>query len=109
VNRRIREGALDHKNYRVVKKQLLHDVQAAVILQITPSVISLSIRLLENNVWRTMDALHAVCALEWKADLFAASDKRQLIAPQNADELVKSRISDGFVKSSRSRLANPEE
>jgi hypothetical protein len=27
----------------------------------------------------------------------------------NIDELVKSRISDGFVKSSRSRLANPEE
>jgi hypothetical protein len=25
------------------------------------------------------------------------------------DELVKSRISDGFVKSPRSRLANPEE
>jgi predicted nucleic acid-binding protein len=84
LNRRIREGALDHRNYRVVKKQLLNDVRDAVILQITPSVNSHSVKLLENNVLRAMDALHVACALEWKADLFVTSDKRQLIAAQNA-------------------------
>jgi len=84
LNRRIREGVLDQKNYRVVKKQLLNDVQDAVILQITPPVISHSVRLLENNVLRAMDALHVACALEWKADLFVTSDRRQLIAAKNA-------------------------
>ena len=84
LNRRIREGALDHKNYRLVKKQLLNDVQDAVVLQITPSVISHSVKLLENNTLRAMDALHVACALEWQADLFVASDRRQLIAAKNA-------------------------
>jgi hypothetical protein len=31
-----------------------------------------------------MDALHVACAIEWKADLFVTSDKRQLVAAQNA-------------------------
>jgi predicted nucleic acid-binding protein len=84
LNRRLREGNLDPKNYRVVKKQLLSDVRDAVILQITPSVISHSVKLLENNLLRAMDALHVACALEWKADLFVTSDRRQLIAAQNA-------------------------
>ena len=84
LNRRIREGVLDVKNYRLVRKQLLLDVRDAVILQITPSVISHSVKLLENNVLRAMDALHVACALEWKADLFVTSDKRQLLAAQNA-------------------------
>jgi hypothetical protein len=84
LNRRIREGVLDHKNYLVVKKQLLNDVRDAVILQITPSVISHSAKLLENNVLRAMDALHVACALEWEADIFVTSDRRQLIAAQNA-------------------------
>lgn len=84
LNRRIREGALDHKNCHSVKKRLLDDVRDAVILQITPSVISHSVKLLENNILRAMDALHVACALEWKADLFVTSDRRQLIAAQHA-------------------------
>lgn len=84
LNRRRREGALGLADYRAVKKQLLNDVSDAIILQITPSVISNSIKLLENNVLRAMDALHLACALEWKADLFVTSDRRQLIAAQKA-------------------------
>jgi len=63
LNRRKREGLLVPSDYKVVKKQLLNDVRDAVILQITPSVISTSIKLLENNVLRAMDALHVACAL----------------------------------------------
>ncbi len=84
LNRRIREGALHPKNYRAVRKRLLNDVRDAVILQITPSVISRSVRLLEHNRLRAMDALHVACALEWEADLFVTSDRRQLIAARNA-------------------------
>lgn len=83
LNRRIREGVLDLKDYRAVRKQLLIDVRDAVILQITPPVISHSVKLLENNVLRAMDALHVACALEWKADLFVTSDRRQFLAAQN--------------------------
>jgi uncharacterized protein len=84
LNRRIREGGINLKDYRAVKKQLLDDVRDAIILQITPSVISRSVKLLENNVLRAMDALHVACALEWEADLFVTSDRRQMIAAQKA-------------------------
>ncbi|MFH0729872.1 MAG: type II toxin-antitoxin system VapC family toxin [Pseudomonadota bacterium] len=84
LNRRLREGALDIKGYRAVRKQLLADVRDAIILQITPSVISRSVVLLENNVLRAMDALHVACALEWQADLFVTSDRRQLTAAINS-------------------------
>ncbi|MFA5905268.1 MAG: type II toxin-antitoxin system VapC family toxin [Desulfobacula sp.] len=84
LNRRMREGALDIKGYRAVRKQLLSDVRDATILQITPSVISRSVELLENNALRAMDALHIACALEWQADLFVTSDKRQMTAAINA-------------------------
>jgi uncharacterized protein len=84
LNRRMREGALDIKGYRAVRKQLLSDVRDATILQITPSVISRSVELLENNVLRAMDALHVACALEWQADLFVTSDRRQMTAAINA-------------------------
>jgi len=38
---------------------------------------------LENSSLRAMDALHVACALEWNADLFLTSDKRQFIAAKN--------------------------
>lgn len=84
LNRRKREGVLGLADYKAVKKQLLDDVRDAVILQITPSVISSSLKLLENNVLAAIDALHVACALEWKADIFVTADKRQLAAAQNA-------------------------
>jgi hypothetical protein len=71
-------------DYRAVKKQLLNDVRDATILQITPSAVSRTVKLLEGNVLRAMDALHVACALEWQADLFLTSDKRQFAASTNA-------------------------
>jgi uncharacterized protein len=83
LKRRLRENFLTMEDYRAAKKQLLDDVFDATILQITPSVVSRSINLLENNVLRAMDALHVTCALEWQADLFVTSDQRQLKAAIN--------------------------
>jgi hypothetical protein len=54
------------------------------VRQITPSVISHSVNLLENDVLRAMDAFHVACAMEWGADLFVTSDRRQLTAAQKA-------------------------
>jgi hypothetical protein len=83
LNRRIREGALTDRDYREAKRQLLDDVRDATVLQLTPAVISGAVKLLENNVLRAMDALHVACALEWKADLFVTSDRRQFDAAMN--------------------------
>ena len=77
LNRRLREKSLSSGDYRKAKKFLLNDVSDATVLQLTPGVISRSVYLLEDNALRAMDALHVACALEWKADLFVTSDKRQ--------------------------------
>jgi predicted nucleic acid-binding protein len=79
LNRRLRERVLDAGDYRSAKRQLLNDVRDATVLQITPAVISRSVKLLEENVLRAMDALHVACALEWRADLFVTSDRRQMM------------------------------
>jgi len=85
LNRRLREGALPTRDYRKAKRLLLDDVHDATIIQLTPAVISRSVNLLEGNVLRAMDALHVACALEWEADLFVTSDRRQLDAAINSD------------------------
>jgi len=84
LNRRMREGFLTAADYRAAKRQLLADVRDATILQITPAVVSRSLRLLENGNLRAMDALHVACALEWGPDLFVTSDSRQSLAAGNA-------------------------
>jgi predicted nucleic acid-binding protein len=84
LNRRLREGALTREQYQRAKKYLLNDVRDATVLQLTPAVISRSVSLMENSVLRAMDALHVACALEWKADLFVTSDKRQFDSAVNA-------------------------
>ena len=83
LNRRLRGRALTNADYRAVKKQLLDDVRDATVLQITPSAVSRSVKLMEDNVLRVLDALHVACALEWQADLFLTSDKRQFVASTN--------------------------
>lgn len=89
LNRRRREKILSSDDYRTVKRQLMEDVHDAVILQVTPAVISHSVKLLETNVLRTMDALHIACAIEWQAELFVTADKRQYIAAENAGLLTE--------------------
>jgi hypothetical protein len=84
LNRRLREHILTLIEYRALKRQLLNDVSDATVLQITPSIVSRSVKLLENNPLRAMDSLHVACALEWRADLFITSDRRQFMAAKNA-------------------------
>ena len=50
------------------------------IINLTPEVIAASTSLLEASPLRAMDALHIACALEWGAELFVSSDKRQVAA-----------------------------
>ncbi len=89
LNRRRREDNLSTDDYRTIKRQLMEDVHDAVILQVTPAVISYSIKLLETNVLRAMDALHIACAIEWQAELFVTADRRQYKAATNAGLLTE--------------------
>ena len=84
LNRRLRETMLSRAQYLVAKKQLLVDVRDADIVQLTPSVLAAAVYVLETNPVRGMDALHVACALEWKAELFASADARQLAAARRA-------------------------
>jgi len=89
LNRRRREQILSSDDYRTIKRNLMEDVHDAIVLQVTPSVISHSVGLLEKNTLRAMDVLHIACALEWPAELFATADRRQLNAAQNAGLLTE--------------------
>ena len=83
-NRRRREGSLTQDQYDVVKRRLSEDVRDADIIHLTTSVVRSSIAILEASPVRTLDALHVACALEWRAELFVSSDKRQLDAAKRA-------------------------
>ena len=84
MNRRRRENILSERDYRKIKDRLAADVEDATVLQLTAEVMACAFRLLETNTLRAMDALHVACALQWKADLFATGDRRQLAAAKNA-------------------------
>lgn len=84
LSRRRREGILTAADYQMVKAGLLEDVSDATVLQVTSRVVSHSVRLLEDNVLRSLDALHVAGAIECRADLFATSDKQQFTAAKKA-------------------------
>ena len=89
LNRRHRERTLTPGQYNMIKHHLIEDVRDADIINLTVAVIGSSINILEASPVRTLDALHIACALEWKAELFVSSDKRQLAAAKRAGLLIK--------------------
>jgi len=84
LNRKCREGNLTKEAYRQIKTQIGRDIKDARIIDLTPEVVKESVRLLERHVLRSLDALQIACALEWEADLFVSSDKRQTRASQDS-------------------------
>jgi predicted nucleic acid-binding protein len=84
LNRRRRERSLTATQYTEAKKQLLDDVRDADIINLAVPVVGSAIGVLEASPVRAMDALHVACALEWGAQLFVSSDKKQLSAARRA-------------------------
>lgn len=84
LNRKTREQLISLKDYRNVKRQLIRDIRDGTVIQITPGVVSRSIKLLETSNLRALDSLHVACALEWGADFFVTSDRRQFHAAETA-------------------------
>ena len=68
----------------MAKERLAEDAADAVIVNLTPAVIARATALLETNELRAMDALHVACALEWGAELFVSSDRRQVLAARKS-------------------------
>ena len=89
LNRRVREKSLSRRNYATVKQHLSDDVRDALVINLTPEVITTSTSLLEASPLRAMDALHVACALVWGAELFVSSDKTQLTAARKAGLQIK--------------------
>ncbi len=77
LSRLVREGKLASDQYRQLKGRVLADFEDMEICDITPEIIGHTIRLLEKNPLRAMDALHLGCAFAVKPDLFVSSDRRQ--------------------------------
>lgn len=84
LNRRRRERGLTNHQYTQAKQHLIDDVRDASIINLTVPVVGSAITVLEASPIRAMDALHIACALEWRAELFVSSDKRQLTAAKQA-------------------------
>jgi uncharacterized protein len=84
LNRRVRERTLNRRQYEEAKNHLLQDVEDALIINLTPPVISTATAVLETNPLRACDALHVACALEWQAEIFVSADRRQLTAARKA-------------------------
>lgn len=80
LNRLVREGKLQGDDYQKLRDLILKEIEDAEICYLTPEVVTQTIRCLENNVLRAMDALHLGCALVVEPDLFVSSDLRQIEA-----------------------------
>ncbi len=84
LNRRRRERTLTRWQYDSAKRRLIEDIGDADVINLTASVVGSCITVLEASAVRALDAIHVACALEWGADLFVSSDKRQLHAAKRA-------------------------
>jgi len=82
LNRLRREGLLSSRKYDAVKNELAGDLAQATIAQITPSVISRTVEILERAELRTLDAVHVASALDCECNLFVSADARQCKAAE---------------------------
>jgi len=79
-----RENAMTALQYRHLKAMLLADVADAAICDLTPEVMRHTIKSLEHNVLRGMDAIHVGSALALQANFFVSADARQRAAASQA-------------------------
>ena len=80
LNRLVREDKLSRSDYEKTRDLILREIEDVQICYITPGVVARTIKCLENNPVRAMDALHLGCALVVGPDLFVSSDHRQIEA-----------------------------
>ncbi len=89
LNRRMRERGLSRLRYDDAKRRLSEEVEDAVIVNLTPAVVSACTKIIEASPVRAVDALHVSCALAWEAELFVSADKQQVSAARKAGLATK--------------------
>lgn len=94
LNAKLRSEVITEETYRDLKNDILEDIEDADIVNLTPSVLEKTTELLEENVLRSLDAIHIACAVEWQAELFVSSDERQVKAA--IDSGLKVEFIEGF-------------
>jgi predicted nucleic acid-binding protein len=80
LNRKLRSEFITEEIYLDLKSDILEDIEDADIINLTPNVLKKTTELLEENILRSLDAIHIACALEWQSELFVSSDERQVTA-----------------------------
>lgn len=78
--RLVRENRLSADDYQKARDLMLREIEDVEICYVTPAVVTQTMRCLEKNILRAMDALHLGCALIVEPDIFVSSDHRQLEA-----------------------------
>jgi predicted nucleic acid-binding protein len=89
MNRRLREKSISKSQYSKIKDRLSEEIIDINIIQLTDDVIKNTTSLLEKHVLRALDAIHIASAVEWQADIFLTSDKRQIIAARKVIKKVE--------------------
>lgn len=84
LRRRQSDRQMTRGQYDDAKGRLLESIRDADVIDLTPTVVGVSIDVLESSRIRGMDALHVACAIEWEAELFISSDRRQIAAARKA-------------------------
>ncbi|GMU47461.1 MAG: ribonuclease VapC [Porticoccaceae bacterium] len=72
-----REGRITDDQYQGIKRNLLADIEDALICETTPEVVQHAVRALETHPLRGLDAIHIGATLACEADVFLSADIRQ--------------------------------
>jgi len=68
---------LSAARYRRLKRDFAADLEQAMIVDLTPSVVHRTVSCLEHAPLRTLDAIQVASAIESLCDLFISADRRQ--------------------------------
>ena len=77
LSRRMKEGCIKKTDYLKIKKYFAEDLKGVTSVEFYPAVIKLSIKCIEENNIRTLDAVQVASAVVAQADLFVTSDRKQ--------------------------------
>lgn len=77
-----REARLTEPQYQNIKRNLLLDIEEALVCDTTSEVVQYAVRALERHSLRGMDAIHLGAALSCSAEIFISADARQCQAAE---------------------------
>ena len=79
-----RERRITEAQYRRLKGELMHDLEDALVCELTSEVVQRAVKALEAHALRGIDAIHVAAALACGADVFVSADARQCSAARGS-------------------------